>query len=108
MKHISTIFTHLFSVLFALSAASSRSRRLGVMRVGEAAVWLAAAAAMVVNVREIHFYMKKWEISIISAHLFSISVAFPATLDPSIAAEEVGLGVSIVLLTSATVPGASV
>jgi hypothetical protein len=77
------------------------------MRVGGAAVWL-AAAAMVVNVREIHFYMKKWQISIISAHLFSISVAFPATLDPSIAAEEVGLGVSVVLLTSATVPGASV
>jgi len=44
IKHISTIFAHLFSVLFALSAASSRSRRLCVMRVGEAAVWLAAAA----------------------------------------------------------------
>jgi len=30
------------------------------MWMGGAAVWLAAAAAIFVNVREIHFYIKKW------------------------------------------------
>jgi hypothetical protein len=59
------------------------------------------------SVRNI-FDIKKWQISIISAHLFTILVAFPADLNPLIAAGDVGWGGAAVCLTAAAVSGASV
>ena len=100
-------FTHLFHRSCCVSYSSKPIDSGGEGRIGCGCCLFCSSSRAVRMLGEKHVWCKKHHISIISAHLFSISFAFPAAQMSSIAAGKVGWGVAAVWLTAAAMSGTS-